>query len=106
MKKKNDKKQIVLSREDMTKQPLGVALRGVVSGKIAGMVQLVIDQKLEKAFNEMIARHKGGTSWKQLSLFSTQEVQEKYIGDNKLVFAQEKTRQSCRHCHQLCQKAR
>lgn len=86
MKKKNDKKQIVLSREDMTKQPLGVALRGVVSGKIAGMVQLVIDQKLEKAFNEMIARHKGGTSWKQLSLFSTQEVQEKYIGDNKLVF--------------------
>ena len=86
MKKKKDKKQIVLSREDLTKQPLGVALRGIVSGKIAGMVQLVIDKKLEKAFNEMIAQHKGGTSWKQLSLFSTQEVQDKYIGDNKLVF--------------------
>lgn len=85
MKKKDKKNQPVLTKKDLTKQPIGTALRGVVSERVAGVVKAVINKKLEKAYNEMISRHAKGESWGQLSLFSTQEVQEKYLGDNKLV---------------------
>ena len=85
MKKKDRKRKTVLTKKDLTKQPIGSALRGVVSERIAGVVKAVINKKLEKAFNEMIFRHTKGEPWGQLSIFSTQEVQEKYIGDNKLV---------------------
>ena len=85
MKKKDKKNQPVLTKKDLTKQPIGTALRGVVSERIAGVVKAVINKKLEQAYNEMISRHSKGEPWGQLSLFSTQEVQEKYLGDNKLV---------------------
>ena len=85
MKKKDKKNQPVLTKKDLTKQPIGTALRGVVSERVAGVVKAVINKKLEKAYNEMISRHAKGESWGQLSLFSTQEVQEKYLGDNKLM---------------------
>ena len=85
MKKKDKKNQPVLTKKDLTKQPIGTALRGVVSESIAGVVKAVINKKLEQAYNEMISRHSKGEPWGQLSLFSTQEVQEKYLGDNKLV---------------------
>ena len=85
MKKKDKKNQPVLTKKDLTKQPIGTALRGVVSERIAGVVKAVINKKLEQAYNEMISRHSKGEPWGQLSLFSTQEVREKYLGDNKLV---------------------
>lgn len=84
--KKTKKQQTVLTRKDMTKQPIGTALRGVVSDRMAGVVKIVLNTKLEKAYNEMIVRHAKGEPFGQLSLFATDEVKEKYLGDNKLIF--------------------
>lgn len=84
--KKTKKQQTVLTRKDMTKQPIGTALRGVVSDRMAGVVKVILNTKLEKAYNEMIVRHAKGEPFGQLSLFATDEVKEKYLGDNKLIF--------------------
>lgn len=84
--KKTKKQQTVLTRKDMTKQPIGTALRGVVSDRMAGVVKVILNTKLEQAYNEMIVRHAKGEPFGQLSLFATEEVKEKYLGDNKLIF--------------------
>lgn len=84
--KKTKKQQTVLTRKDMTKQPIGTALRGVVSDRMAGVVKVILNTKLEQAYNEMIVRHSKGEPFGQLSLFATEEVKEKYLGENKLIF--------------------
>ena len=84
MKKK--KKEVVLTKENLLIQPVALTLRGINPTVIGNRVTIAVVKKLREAFKEIISKHKTGEEWKQLSIFATDEVKNKYLGENKLAF--------------------
>lgn len=86
--KKGDKKkaEIVLTKENLLVQPLALTLLSYNPSVIGNRTIIAIVRKLQGAFKEMISDRKKGKEWKQLSLFATEEVKEKFLGNTKLVF--------------------
>ena len=84
MKKK--KKEVVLTKENLLIQPVALTLRGINPTVIGNRVTIAVVKKLREAFKEIISKHKTGEEWKQLSIFATDDVKNKYLGENKLAF--------------------
>lgn len=80
------KKEIVLTKENLLIQPMALTLRGLNPTVIGNRVTIAVVKRLRAAFKEIISTHKEGKEWKQLSIFSTDDVKAKYLGDNKLIF--------------------
>lgn len=81
------KEKVVLSKENLLVQPLSLTLLGINPSVIGNRVSIAIVKRLQEAFKQIITGHKqGGKEWKQLSLFDTDDVKNKYLGDNKIVF--------------------
>lgn len=83
---KKKKKEIVLTKENLLIQPVALTLRGVNPTVIGNRVTIAVVKRLREAFKEVITKHKTGEEWTQLSIFATDEVKSKYLGDNKLTF--------------------
>lgn len=86
IKKEKKNTGIVLSKENLLIQPLALTLMGINPTVIGNRVNIAIVRRLQKAFKQMIQGRKSGKEWNQLSIFATDEVKEKYLGENKLVF--------------------
>ena len=84
MKKK--KKEIVLTKDNLLIQPMALTLRGINPTVIGNRVTIAVVKRLREAFKEIISSHNKGQEWKQLSIFATDEVKNKYLGENKLTF--------------------
>lgn len=84
MKKK--KKEVVLTKENLMIQPVALTLRGINPTVVGNRVTIAVVKKLREAFKEIITKHKTGEEWTQLSIFATDEVKNKYLGENKLAF--------------------
>ena len=84
MKKK--KKEVVLTKENLMIQPVALTLRGINPTVVGNRVTIAVVKKLREAFKEIITKHKTGEEWTQLSIFATEEVKNKYLGENKLAF--------------------
>ena len=85
-KKKKKSTEIVLSKENLLVQPLALTLMGINPTVIGNRVNIAIVRRLQEAFKQLIKGRKSGKEWNQLSIFATDEVKEKFLGDNKLVF--------------------
>lgn len=85
--KKKKRKDIVLSKDNLLVQPLALTLLGVNPGVIGNRVSIAIVRRLQTAFKEMISgRKQTGKEWYQLSIFDTEDIREKYLGENVLTF--------------------
>ena len=83
---KKNKKEVVLTKENLLTQPVALTLRGINPTVIGNRVTIAVVKRLRKAFKEIISEYKEDKQWKQLSIFATDEVKEKFLGDNKLAF--------------------
>lgn len=83
---KKKKKEIVLTKENLLIQPVALTLRGINPTVIGNRVTIAVVKRLREAFKEVITSHKEGKEWTQLSIFATDEVKNKYLGENKLTF--------------------
>lgn len=85
--KKKKRKDIVLSKDNLLVQPLALTLLGVNPGVIGNRVSIAIVRRLQTAFKEMISgRKQTGKEWYQLSIFDTEDIRDKYLGENVLTF--------------------
>ena len=76
----------MLTREGYITQPFSLVLRALNPSVLGNKVVAVVMSRLDLAFKEMITAHNKGTDWQQLSIFATEDVKKKYLGDNKLTF--------------------
>ena len=83
---KKNKKEIVLTKENLLIQPVALTLRGINPTVVGNRVTIAVVKRLREAFKEIITEYKADQQWKQLSIFATDEVKNKYLGDNKLTF--------------------
>jgi hypothetical protein len=83
---KKNKKEIVLTKENLMTQPVALILRGINPTVTGNRVTIAVVKRLRKAFKEIITGYKENKEWKQLSIFATDEVKDNYLGDNKLAF--------------------
>lgn len=83
---KKNKKEIVLTKENLMTQPVALILRGVNPTVTGNRVTIAVVKRLRKAFKEIITGYKENKEWKQLSIFATDEVKDNFLGDNKLAF--------------------
>ena len=83
---KKNKKEIVLTKENLLIQPVALTLRGINPTVVGNRVTIAVVKRLREAFKEIITEYKADQQWKQLSIFATDEVKSKYLGDNKLTF--------------------
>lgn len=83
---KKKKKEIVLNKENLLIQPLALTLAGVNPTVIGNRVSVALVRRLQDAFKEIISDRKSGKEWTQLSIFATEEVKSKYLGENKIAF--------------------
>ena len=81
-----NQKSVVLSKNNLLIQPLALTLLGINPTVIGNRVCIAIVRKLQDAFKWIINERKTGKEWNQLSIFDTDEVRNKFLGDNKLVF--------------------
>lgn len=83
---KKKQKEIVLNKENLLIQPLALTLAGVNPTVIGNRVSVALVRRLQEAFKEIISSRNKGEEWTQLSIFATEEVKKKYLGDNKIAF--------------------
>ena len=83
---KKNKKEIVLTKENLLIQPVALTLRGINPTVVGNRVTIAVVKRLREAFKEIITEYKADQQWKQLSIFATDEVKNKYLGENKLTF--------------------
>lgn len=85
MSKERKKKEIILTRQNAMILPLKMTEASMTPSLIGNRISVKLLKRLQEPFKEMITDHKKNGGW-QLSLFDTQAIREKYLGDNKMMF--------------------
>lgn len=85
MSKERKKKEIILTRQNAMILPLKMTEASMTPSLIGNRISVKLLKRLQEPFKEMITDHKQNGGW-QLSLFDTQAVREKYLGENKMMF--------------------
>lgn len=85
MSKERKKKEIILTRQNAMILPLKMTEASMTPSLIGNRISVKLLKRLQEPFKEMITDHKKNGGW-QLSLFDTQAIREKYLGENKMMF--------------------
>ena len=85
MSKERIRKEIILTRQNSLILPLKMTEASMTPSLTGNRISVRLLKRLQEPFKEMITDHKKNGGW-QLSLFDTQAIREKYLGDNKLMF--------------------